>query len=138
MTHAEFRALGILGATPETEIADADCFDNFFERTLPLARAGVNIAKLDAESARRNAPLVKRYQEIAKAAAEEKPITVRDPAILEKRASMDEKSGYRQWFSDGLAKGKTAAAMIAEWTQEFPHANPDVVRLLREVAGEFA
>jgi hypothetical protein len=55
---------------------------------------------------------------------------------LHKRHS-GEGAGYREYFRSHIALGKTAAEVLDGWLSEFPHPNPDVEKLMREVAAEF-
>jgi hypothetical protein len=80
------------------------------------------------------------YKGIAASAEAKNPPTAKpDAGTLEKKFSQPgEKAGYRKYFQECLEKGKTAESVLAEWLNEFPNANPNVERLMREVATEFA
>ena len=57
-------------------------------------------------------------------------------APLTKRYSGVTAAGYRDWLRVQLAKGKTADEAIQKWSSEFPHAKPEVLKALRDVAAE--
>jgi len=94
-----------------------------------------HVIGLQKESAVINRRAQQIYQQLAAAAAKAERVT--DPHRLEKRFSPEPKAGYRQFFKDNLAKGKTATEILDGWCREFPTANPDCIKLMREVCAEF-
>jgi hypothetical protein len=101
-----------------------------------VAGGRASFGKFTAETAVIDARTEQIYKSIA--ADAEKKIAGDDPQRLAKRFSLDPKAGYRQFFKERLAKGKSATEILENWFAEFPHRNPDVETLMREVAGEFA
>jgi hypothetical protein len=138
----EVAALDIL-ADEEITMEKTDALAKWFEETTlgaALGRDGHRHAhNLAVESAPLNASVAARYKKIAEAARVKQPAAAGDdPHRLQKRFSADEKAGYRQFFKEHLEKGKTAAEILNGWLAEFPHHHPDIGKLMREVAAEFA
>jgi hypothetical protein len=136
---AELLAMGILGGVGDDEAVtndEADVLDGF------LAEASLRGAGIDADKiAKEISPIDQRaagiYTKIAKASEKTEPSPVSPAnASLAKR---DPSAGYRQFYKDGLALGKSAEQTLNEWLAENPDHNPHVEEALRQVLeAEFA
>ena len=121
-------------------IVDSIFADAVKASTANLGRsAGQHLANFRAESAPRDAAFAGHYRKIAADAEKSNPpAAAGTPHKLEKRfSSPDSKAPYREFFKTGIEAGKTAVQVLDGWLREFPHHNPDVEKLLREVAAEF-
>lgn len=119
-----------------------DAFTNFLSDAGFAGAYGSNghqhLAALREETAQLDAQHRSVYTKIATDTRKPDASMTTDSQQLVKRFSMpDQRTGYRQFFKTGLAAGKTATSILDEWHKDFPHANPDVIKLMGEVAGEF-
>jgi len=132
---------GASDATPTPDVEKADEWNAFLQDAQLAGATGLgasaaqHVANFREETRSLDEQFAAHYKKIADA-AKRKPAPANDPARLEKR--FDEKAGYRQFFRDRLAKGKTPTEILDGYLAEFPHANPDVIALLWAVATEFA
>jgi hypothetical protein len=135
----------IAGEPVEADVPDE--FSKFLETAAVAGayggRPGTGFAHIEAlreETAQLDKSVASRYKAIAEKVTKKLVASAGgdDPHKLEKRFSPDEKAGYRQFFKEHLEKGKTAAEILNGWLVEFPHHHPDIGKLMREVAAEFA
>jgi hypothetical protein len=130
--------------TDTEEVSDVPCpLDKLFAEAelgslLGPGRSGPQHAhNLAVELAPLHSRVAAHYKKLADAA--KVPAT---PAVaaggnkLEKRS--DPKNIYREFFTTGIAAGKTAPQVLDAWLSEFPFAAPDVRKLMREACAEFA
>lgn len=111
-----------------------DTFDKVFQDT----QFSINRAALTAETQEFHKRLSDHYKKLAQDAEAATPKVTDDSTLLRKRWSVDERAGYRQFFKDGIAKGKSAQTILDGWLEEFPTANPDCIKLMQAVCAEFA
>jgi hypothetical protein len=117
---------------------------DYFEKFVADAQLGAvlggeqHVIGLEKEIAPITSRAAAIYKTIAKKAATASQVKTNSSApTLEKRFSPDPRAGYRQFFKDHCANGKTAEQVLDSWLAEFPTANPDCVKLMRSVASEF-
>jgi hypothetical protein len=103
-------------------------------------RHAIDSEALDTSLAHVHTRITNHYKKIAQEAEAATPQVTApaDDTILQKRFSQpDPRSAYREYFREQLAKGKSAAEILDAWCAEFPHRNPSVEKLMREVCAEF-
>ena len=107
-----------------------------FLKVLADCEFGIDAEAIAEETAGVHRQIETHYRKLAEAVVPVETVT-NDPAVLRKRWSVDERSGYREYFKTHIAKGKTPQAILDGWLAEFPTANPDCAALMRAVAAEF-